>query len=82
MANDLIVKLVLSVVAQFINKETVGDLTEVVTKVVAEQLAKLPGGVKCVEELLVEKLRDLSASTDNKLDDGVVQIVADALGVA
>lgn len=82
MANDLIVKLVLSVLAQVINKEMVAKLTDELTEAVQRELAKLPNGIKHVEGLLVDKLRDLAASTDNKLDDGIVQVVADALGVA
>lgn len=82
MANDLIVKIVLFVLGQIINKDTVAKLTDEITKAVEFELSKLPGGVKHVETVLVAKLRDLSASTDNKLDDGIVQIVADALGVA
>lgn len=82
MANDLIVKLVLFVLAQVINKDTVAKLTDEITKSVQHELSKLPGGIKHVEGLLVDKLRELSAATDNKLDDGIVQIVADALGVA
>ena len=82
MANDLIVKLVLSVLSQFINKDTVAKLTEEISKAVQEELSKLPNGVNHVEGLLVDKLRLLASMTDNKLDDGIVQIVADALGVA
>lgn len=40
-----------------------------------------PDVVKEFEKQVVAKLRELAASTDNKVDDAMVDIIAEALGV-
>lgn len=40
-----------------------------------------PAFIKQAEVQFVAMLKDLAAKTDNKVDDAVVQIISDALGI-
>ena len=81
MLNDLLVKVVLSILGQILNKDTVAKFRAEIELWIKDALAALPGCSQHLDLLVCCKLRELAKSTSNSLDDAAVQLVANALGV-